>query len=1656
MGVSPPTATGGAGYVYEDEVGAYFTAAMLTGATAVEGVTGRIVRLDFQTASLGWALDDLLVTFESSSGELRRIGISAKSGRQFAGATADPDFVRRAWLDLRSQDGHFRPQHDIVALATPTMSQRARDAYQRLRELVTTRQPGEVAASLVGLSNPQRTLWESLRYPPEESVDDEASPEELLAHMRVFDLDFGGDSRPAMFRALEWCGSALADPAEHEKLWNRLLRLSAETRRAGGSLDRSTVLKRTKDFALRDFPPHELAWAAARNMTRRSLEAVREHVGVDGHLSCREFVDAIQNASERLVLLHGVAGCGKTAVAKAWLAAAGQDAVWLNARDCAAAVDGSLLGVRMPELVRAHAAPVAIVVDGLDREFQTEAFVALAELIRGIRGADDSDARVVITAQTHEWQRIGAELENRNASAAWSEVTVSPLQDTEINELLIHMPHLLRVAVQSRVTSVFRNLKMLDVVARSGVAASLGSAVSNESDVAELFSDAIVRGLGERRAGREQTAMSIAEATADRVVADLALDSIGRPDYIDDLERDGLLVQWQGRIRFEHELYGDWVRLKILLSHEADLVAYLEPRLNSPVWHRAIRLYALRLIDNDPETWLDELQRLAAQPALMRDQFLEALLFSADPEGSLERAWDVLIENGGVSLRRFLARFLHAATMTDPRVSASIEDEDPALAVHLRAAFPIPYWPLWIPVLRVLSMHLEDAIELAGTGLLRVVDLWLREIPVGFPGAGRDEAASIAIASATRMIERLGDRWWQESEFRRLAWRALLASVNELPGEVAEVTERLLHHEIEVRTPFPGQLGGSTKGVIVEKDFREVCLSRDGLAPVMSSRPRLAQSTLLACLAPEEVDDEFSTGMGGALGIRDTESRDRLYNEGPFLRFFQIDPMAAAQALAEAVDVATDRWVALDEDAGRPHTAVEFVVGERLRAVNGNSGVMFWYRGEPRVPSVLVSSLMAFEKWLIDSSDAGNDISGVIRHCLGNSTSAAMIGVLASLLCHRPELAKTDLRPLLTVPELYLWDRIYKSQDHEYLLWGFHLRPQVLKEAAHDWHNMPHRKRTITDLALKLFLEDLSEGVFFGELAKAFATLPAERRTGYIDHLIAMFDRGNWTREGESWSYHPPDELLAKNQEFDAWYAEQEFWLGTPRRLRQAIDESTDDSGAADDVSELHAEWEEVVERLQGGVPENLDDLFAPQDISCGIAALLLLRFRNWLRANRDVYAWCRETITSALAASPPRQPLDLPDSIGDWRWDCFAAEGLVVLFADQPDDPELRKAVTDVAFGFRHDPVARLIARMHERREALGEDFRRTQHLVVLGSRDLAEEDAEGFRRQAVQDFVRADLDPEVPDWLSLAIPDPTPRPTYGDGGPLAMSIQRLWANWRFVRSQHDLNDDDRGAWLRHLQLSVELLVARVRRDVDADREEAAGTPYEHEYQLLHGLPAWLLDLDDAADARTLWKPILELGSYAHYWVEAFLHAWVLEGLRAEPVSATFVEIWAEMLDFASSSEAWRRDVGGYGAGDNWAALLGLDWTSIPLWNLRHRPVVEKLEVRFKEWLDDWFDDYDAPPRWARFLQTPAGRVLLEDGFPLLASRFPRDHRYADGQAEDDVASLLAELWAEERERIQSNQELNAAFQSLLRKLVERQNPAAMELSTRIAGISS
>ena len=65
MEISSPKSTGGGGFAFEDEVGAYFMSFMLAGTDAFPKLKlGRLVRVKFQRKVDGWDLDDLILEFE--------------------------------------------------------------------------------------------------------------------------------------------------------------------------------------------------------------------------------------------------------------------------------------------------------------------------------------------------------------------------------------------------------------------------------------------------------------------------------------------------------------------------------------------------------------------------------------------------------------------------------------------------------------------------------------------------------------------------------------------------------------------------------------------------------------------------------------------------------------------------------------------------------------------------------------------------------------------------------------------------------------------------------------------------------------------------------------------------------------------------------------------------------------------------------------------------------------------------------------------------------------------------------------------------------------------------------------------------------------------------------------------------------------------------------------------------------------------------------------------------------------------------------------------------------------------------------------------------------------------------------------------------------
>ena len=122
--IASPASTGGRGYVYEDHVISYFLICMLAGEPPLnsEGL-GILERIDLQTKSIGWLLDDILLTFQSPEGSIRA-AFSIKSSQQFVRNAAPADFVEEAWEQfLGNGQSVFSRGVDRLGLISPSISE---------------------------------------------------------------------------------------------------------------------------------------------------------------------------------------------------------------------------------------------------------------------------------------------------------------------------------------------------------------------------------------------------------------------------------------------------------------------------------------------------------------------------------------------------------------------------------------------------------------------------------------------------------------------------------------------------------------------------------------------------------------------------------------------------------------------------------------------------------------------------------------------------------------------------------------------------------------------------------------------------------------------------------------------------------------------------------------------------------------------------------------------------------------------------------------------------------------------------------------------------------------------------------------------------------------------------------------------------------------------------------------------------------------------------------------------------------------------------------------------------------------------------------------------------------------------------------------------
>ena len=228
------------------------------------------------------------------------------------------------------------------------------------------------------------------------------------------------------------------------------------------------------------------------------------------------------------------------------------------------------------------------------------------------------------------------------------------------------------------------NLKILDwlvAAARSGKAINPASIIS-VSYLMDALWERWVEGDTDQL-GRSHLIMRLGTLEGDTLLASVPRMQLEQSEQaaLGSLTSSDLVRIRDQRVRFTHDMLGDWARLNVLIGEPSLSAPSVRARAKLPRWHRAMRLFGQRLLeqaDDGPERWRQAVEGLedgTEEGAIIRDQLIEALFLATNAVALLQRSWETLTANRGRLLALMLERFMFAATLPDPRIGALLSSQ---------------------------------------------------------------------------------------------------------------------------------------------------------------------------------------------------------------------------------------------------------------------------------------------------------------------------------------------------------------------------------------------------------------------------------------------------------------------------------------------------------------------------------------------------------------------------------------------------------------------------------------------------------------------------------------------------------------------------------------------------------------------------------------------------------------------------------------------------------------------------------------------------------------------------------------------------------------------------------------------------------------------
>lgn len=1725
--------TGGGGYNFEDKVSAFFLLCLLSEEPPLKPENGTITKVSFQNRVDGWLLDDVLLELNKDE-KISHCAVSVKSSPQFTTKSAPIDFVTTTWQQYLEQDPKvFDPATDLLAIATTELPSTVRLGLNKLLEKIDANQAkvGSRINTPGFASQIEKNIYNSFNCPADLIKKyGTLSNDILLKSIINLEFDFDAHVSNKEKEIIRICQSILESGTipDSELLWTTLQQIAKELRPNSGAINKPELISKLRDkFVFKILPIYETDWKQIKDHSSSELLNIPDSIGGKLKLDRTQKIsilnDVFNNSSVCVVI--GPSGSGKTVLAKNWFNTKQSTnlTVWLRAENLNEITFTSLgqnLNIKhsFKEVIDASMGKsLILVVDGIDRLFSDDGYLTLSSILRV--SFQISGCKILLTSQPEEWNRIKINLRDRNIdTTAWKLYSLQELDTKEFGDVLKQFPQLNGLSRKPELQSLLYRPKILDLIANKlndSQNINVGKWVG-ESDFIIWFWEKYIS--SDLEATQKETILkSIATLQADNLNSTVDPSDLNQSylEFIDKNLIKNRLIKHQGNgINFEHDTYGDWVRLQLLLDQvrQKNLAYFIKTRTTSPLWCKAIRLCSVYLLEQNPDLteWREVIKTFSSQGVefeIAQDSFLEGIIFSVNPAPILENLWTDLTDNKYDFLARLLGRFLHVATIPNPTMieigkKLGQEYETEAATIHR-----IPYWPYWIPILKFLHNHKDKIIKHSPLHLAKITDAWLRILDwEGIPL--RKEAADLAISNAKNVIAEKRNRVIYTDDIDKPMFRAALAGYKEFPERlktlVDEASGRIIVpkqiEKIEYSEETRKKLlaigayyeGGELmkpwdKGPKIRPDssFEEVCLNTDAIYPIIRSNPKYAAEIILSLLISPPTTRTYRWNRDPFLdNLELNRSGDwypPFYDKGPFSFFLRVHPLVGLDLIIEIVNFAAERWADKFKETRKKPPTINMELNNKTKRLYSSAGMYFWYRDYPPVPDIVVTALISLEKWLYDLLDKNESINGYLEQMLNKTNNVAFLGTLSAVGRKSPQLFLGVLKPLLSIFLLFIWEDDFKLQpDYWTITWSG--RGDTAYEEANSWYTMPHRNSTLTNLAKYIFLNQTDLKDYFVRLHKKWSNelktkqIDVDRKLG-LETLLASFDKSNYHNEEKDgkkyWVFQPPKNLKEKMDKRMKSNEKKTLVLNTPMNSSYFLEKGKNlNDEQADEI------WKNTqkLSKLKPSILEKDRPDGIADAITGNIALLSKFKF-EWLKKDMSKYQWCLEYLVSLITNPPVRAQFDSEHSIAKFHWDCFASTSLPYFWVEQQDLEVIRKCIAFLAASYHYTAISSLFQTCFELRSKLGNNFYQLEHLIfnIAGAKwkhfEVRYQEKPSFvfedwLKKESETFAKSEISPKVPKWSRNVIP-------YEEGlykeqsqrrnkkrknkpGLDTTLIKAAYQHLPLLRGSR--NCSERTEWITFWKEALTHVLSGVGEQ-EKDFEELEGVPSDWDYWVINRIAILCVELEDKENPESFWKPILELSGYAHYLVEHFLDDFFTYGPRLLNVES-FLKIWHSMLDYGFSSSKWNFESKKYSVwtlGDLWWRLMGLDISKSNIQIEELKKILIKTEKYFDIWSEKCLSNHRCAIKFIYFLSEQLGERLRFKGLISLdkaIGKLDSYHfwSYRGDSTEKSFASLLNICWINHKTELKSNLAAFKAFKHILSILVARQNVLAMELQDKLS----